>query len=58
MKVDMRMLLERCIEDGLERGYRQAHKHTDDPSPAGITTAQNDAIWLEIDTYIKFDDND
>ncbi len=58
MKVDMRMLLERCIEDGLERGYRRAHKHTDNPSPAGITTAQNDAIWLEIDTYFKFDDND
>jgi hypothetical protein len=56
MKVDMRMLLERCIEDGLERGYRQAHKHTDDPSSAGITTAQNDAIWLEIDTYFKFEE--
>lgn len=58
MKVDLRMLLERCIEDGLERGYRQAHKHTEDPGWGRITTAQNDAIWLEIDTFFKFDDND
>ena len=55
MKANMRVLLERCIEDGLERGYRHAHKHTDTPSPASITTAQNDAIWLEIDTYFEFE---
>ena len=56
MKVNMRLLLEECIERGLERGYQRAHKHTDTPSPANITTAQNDAIWLEIDTYFKFDE--
>ena len=57
MKVNMRLLLEECIERGLERGYQRAHKHTDTPSPGNITTFQNDAIWLEIDTYFKFDDN-
>jgi hypothetical protein len=58
MKVDMRMLLETCIEHGLERGWRQAHKHTDTPSSGHVTTCQNDAIWLEIDTYFKFNDTD
>jgi hypothetical protein len=56
MKVDIRMLLEHCIEHGLERGWRQAHKHVEHPTQGGMVTAMQDAIWLEIDTYFKFDE--
>ena len=59
MKANMRMLLERCIEEGLERGYNRAHKHTENPTQDGMITSMQDAIWLEIDTFFKFEnDND
>ena len=55
MKVNMRLLLERCIEDGVARGYRRAHKHTDEPTEAHILSQIHDAIWLEIDEYFDFE---
>lgn len=55
MKVNMRLLLERCVEDGIERGYRRAHKHTDEPSEQHILSQIHDAIWLEIDEYFNFE---
>lgn len=55
MKVNMRLLLERCVEDGIERGYRRAHKHTDEPSEQHILSQIQDAIWLEIDEYFNFE---
>jgi hypothetical protein len=51
MKAKVRILLERCIEYGTERGYRRAFKHTDSPSEAHIISEIDAAIWLEIDTY-------
>lgn len=55
MKPQIRLILERCIEDGSRRGYERAFKHTDSPSEAGILQSIEDAIWLEIDTYFTFD---
>lgn len=55
MKVNMRLLLERCIEDGLARGYRHAHKHTNEPSEQHLLSQIHDAIWLEIDEYFNFE---
>jgi hypothetical protein len=57
MEAKKRLLLERCIEDGAKRGYTRAFKHTDNPSEAGILSAIDDAIWLEIDTYFDFENN-
>ena len=51
-----RLLLERCIEDGTERGYRRAFKHSDSPSEAHILSEIDAAIWLEIDTYFNFEE--
>lgn len=56
MRAKMRTLLERCIEDGTERGYRRAFKHTDSPSEAHILSEIDSAIWLEIDTYFDFEE--
>jgi hypothetical protein len=58
MRTNSRAVLERCIEEGTKRGYTRAFKHTDSPSEAGILQSIEDAIWLEIDTYFTFNDND
>lgn len=56
MKVNVRQLLETCVERGVRDGYQRAHKHTESPSPDALQTCIEDAIWLEIDTYFNFDD--
>jgi hypothetical protein len=56
MKANMRLLLERCIEDGIAHGYRRAHKHVDNPSEGYTVDAISAAIWLEIDTYFDFEE--
>jgi hypothetical protein len=58
MKPNIRLILEEAIERGVDRGYKRAFKHTDSPSETGILQNIEDAIWLEIDTYFNFDDND
>lgn len=55
MRAKTRLLLERCIEDGVKRGYVRAFKHTDSPSEAGILQSIEDAVWLEIDEYFDFE---
>ena len=56
MRANVRTILERCIEQGAERGYRRAFKHTDSPSESHILSQIDDAIWLEIDTYFDFEE--
>jgi len=58
MKPNSRVILERCIEEGTKRGYKRAFKHTDSPLESGILQSIEDAVWLEIDTYFNFDNND
>ena len=55
MRVNIRQLLETCVERGVRDGYRRAHKHTDSPSPDALQTYIEDAIWLEIDTFFDFE---
>ena len=56
MRAKTRVILEQCIEDGIECGFTRAHKHTDNPSPETIAVAIEHAIWLEIDERFEFDD--
>jgi len=56
MKPKAYELLDRCIEDGLERGWRIAHKHTLKPEPEYIHQCQHDAVMLEICEWFTFDD--
>jgi hypothetical protein len=55
MRVNERMLLERCIEDGLRDGWRRAHKHVEQPTEVGMTESMWDAIWLHIDEFFNFE---
>ena len=54
MKPNIRMILERCIEEGAKRGYTRAFKHTDSPSEEAILESVSDKIWFEIDSYFDF----
>ena len=56
MKPNIRAILERCIEDGIARGYRHAHKHVDKPSEGYTVDTISADIWLEIDTYFDFEE--
>jgi hypothetical protein len=58
MKVNTRALLEQCIEQGLEVGYRIAHKHADDPKPEHLSNCIERAIWVEIDQFFIFKGED
>lgn len=56
MKPKFLPLLERCIGDGLERGYNRAHKHTDKPTEQQICQNQFDAILADIFEAFDFEE--
>jgi len=58
MQSNTRALLERCIEEGIRAGYARAHKHTSTPRPEDIEREVDAYIWLEIDTYFKFENQE
>jgi hypothetical protein len=49
-----RMVLDRCILEGIEYGLSKAYKHTNSPSRANIITELERGIWNEIDAYFQF----
>ena len=59
MKVKMYSLLERAVEEGFRRGYRQAFKHAENPPPpleANLEDKVVTAIMGEICEIFSFDD--
>lgn len=56
MKPKFLPLLERCIEDGLERGYNRAHKHVDNPTEQQIFENQFNAIMGDIFEAFDFEE--
>lgn len=55
MKPKLRVILDRAIEQGVKRGIRLAHKHTDSPSTEWIEGCVQDALWLELDEVFDFE---
>ena len=55
MKVNTRLVLEDCINKGLDAGYRRAHKHVENPSEGVIKDTIANEIWLYIDEYFNFE---
>lgn len=49
-------ILQRAVEEGFHRGWRQAHKHIDDPTDDHIEDQVISAIMGEICDVFKFDD--
>ena len=55
MKPKLRAILDRAIEEGVKRGIRLAHKHTDSPLTEWIENCIQDAVWLELDEVFDFE---
>lgn len=54
MKAKEYQIIERCIEDGIRRGWTRAHKHTETPSSTHIGEEIFSAIMLEISEWFTF----
>ena len=57
MKVNTYSVLTRAVEEGIEYGWRHAHKHTDTPDEDTVRTAIHYAIMNSIGEVFVFDDN-
>lgn len=55
MKAKTKELLARCIEEGAQHGYTQAHDHADQPTEDEILDAVVENILREVDTYFDFE---
>lgn len=49
-------LIQKCIEDGVECGYRRAYKHTDSPNEEHIIDNIVTAVMLEISEWFNFEE--
>ncbi len=49
-------VLRRAIEEGIEYGWRRAHKHTDTPDADAIKDQIVTGILNEVSEYFDFDD--
>ena len=56
MKVNIQKILELAIEAGIQRGWRKAHKHLENPEENVIQSNIHDCIMGEIYEYFTFDD--
>ena len=56
MKVKTRVILEQAIEEGVNRGWRLAHKHVENPEEHVIIDRINDAVMAQIYEYFTFED--
>lgn len=57
MRAKIRPILEECIELGVVRGLRVAHKHTDEPTDAHVCEQIEIEIWSYIDERFDFERN-
>ena len=54
MKAKEYALLQRCIEDGIERGHQRAYKHDDDPPKDHIKNAICESVMTEVCEWFDF----
>ena len=55
MRVNYRVILMECIEAGVRRGYRRAHKHVESPQEEAIFESIEDCVMSEIVERFFFD---
>lgn len=58
LEVDVYKVLNDCVENGTERGWRRAHKHDGAPDVSYIKEQIIQNIMLEICEYFKFDEDE
>jgi len=57
MKVNVRLVLEDLIAEGIALGYRRSFKHNDKPTESDITEHIETAIWEKMHQYVSFEDD-
>lgn len=57
MKLNAYRVIDRAVEEGIEHGYRKAHKHTDTPSEWSLFEELHRAIMLELSEIVEWDDD-
>lgn len=50
------VILRECVDNGVQRGWIKAHKHSDNPTPGQIQGAIEAAVMDEINEYFLFDE--
>lgn len=58
MKPKTHVILEMAIEQGVQRGWRLAHKHVENPEEHVIIDRINSAVMEQIYEYFTFDEFD
>jgi len=58
MKPKIRVILEMAIEEGVRRGWHQAHKHVESPAPSAIMEHIDEAVMSQIYEYFTFEESD
>ncbi len=55
MRARIYPLLSECIHNGIETGWRRAHKHDDTPDPEFIREQIYTSILFEVHEWFEFD---
>jgi hypothetical protein len=58
MKVKVYNVVSRAVEEGINHGYRRAHKHTDNPGLAAIKDAIYNEVMNALCDVIDFDEEE
>jgi len=58
VKPKYHVILEMAIEQGVQRGWRRAHKHVEQPSENAIFDHISDEVMSAITDYFTFEDHD
>ncbi len=56
MRPKIRPLLEMCINEGVLRGYRRAHKHIENPTEGAIIDSVVEQVMNSLDEWFDFED--
>ena len=55
MRANEYRLMQECVEVGVERGWKRAHKHTENPNEYDIRSTIEEAVTLEICEQFQFE---
>lgn len=58
MRVRVYAVLQRAVEEGTQRGWQRAHKHTDTPETTYLLDQIESAVLGEICEYFDFPESD
>ena len=55
VRINVYTVILNAVQEGVSRGWRKAHKHTETPSDEAIVSGIMDSVMLELSEILKFD---